>query len=545
MNVLLDRLRDVPAALASPSPRTAAITAAAVSAVATAAALSAIEAWRKHLKRSQLRRALSASPPSAAASNSAALLHLQLPEHALDSLDAAATEEWDLLADSNNGASQHAPSPPPPPPQRANSSTIDPALVREQLARHYVFLGEAGMARVRAARVVVVGVGGVGSHAAHMLARAGVGRVRVIDFDMVTLSSLNRHAVATYADVGLPKVDAMARALGAAAPGCVVEPVRRMFERGLEAKLLLFSGDDDSEEKPDFVLDCIDHLPTKAALLTFCHARGIAVVSSMGSGAKADPTKVRVADISETTEDPLARAVRALLRREHGIETGVTVVYSTERATPGLGLIAPGGDQEPEAGTSTDMAEFAPLPTFRASILPVLGPLPALFGNALAAYVLTTLAQWPSPSAPLATSRSREPAKMARELAKDAVTVLTTTSPIMRVSSRDAAMVVDDLFGHRSAVSGRVEQKLALAVWRVRAARRAGGVIEPWNVVPMTKDEVARHYAAELAAVAAESAEDDTWLAEVYPDSRVRERVERGLAVAKRWALEMRDPAAC
>src|SRR5712671_6739475 len=97
-------------------------------------------------------------------------------------------------------------------------------LVREQLARNYAFLGEEGVARVRAASVVIVGCGGVGSWAAVMLGRSGVAQLRLVDFDYVTLSSLNRHATAALADVGTPKVLCVARALRAIAPFVQVDP---------------------------------------------------------------------------------------------------------------------------------------------------------------------------------------------------------------------------------------------------------------------------------------------------------------------------------
>ena len=97
-------------------------------------------------------------------------------------------------------------------------------LVREQLARNYAFLGEEGVARVRGASVVIVGCGGVGSWVAVMLARSGVARLRLVDFDYVTLSSLNRHATAALADVGTPKVLCVARALRAIAPFVKVDP---------------------------------------------------------------------------------------------------------------------------------------------------------------------------------------------------------------------------------------------------------------------------------------------------------------------------------
>jgi len=115
--------------------------------------------------------------------------------------------------------------------------------VREQLARNYAFLGEAGVARVRAASVVIVGCGGVGSWAAVMLARSGVAQLRLVDFDYVTLSSLNRHATAALADVGTPKVLCVARALRAIAPFVRVEPRVELW-RGDASGTELLSGAD-------------------------------------------------------------------------------------------------------------------------------------------------------------------------------------------------------------------------------------------------------------------------------------------------------------
>ncbi|RYG45665.1 hypothetical protein EON67_10355, partial [archaeon] len=159
-------------------------------------------------------------------------------------------------------------------------------LRAEQFSRNRQFLGDAGQAAIERAFVIVVGVGGVGSHAAHMLVRAGVRRIRVIDFDQVSLSSLNRHAVACRADVGTPKVTTLAKYFARIAPSCIVEPVQSIFEGARAAELLAGS--------PDFVLDCIDDIPTKAELLQFCHDHKLRVVSSLGAAGRADPTRVHI-----------------------------------------------------------------------------------------------------------------------------------------------------------------------------------------------------------------------------------------------------------
>lgn len=116
-------------------------------------------------------------------------------------------------------------------------------LVREQLARNYAFLREDGVSRVRAASVVIVGCGGVGSWTAVMLARSGVAKLRLIDFDYVTLSSLNRHATAALADVGTPKVQCIARALRAIAPFVQVDPRVELWRGDADGAELLRDAD--------------------------------------------------------------------------------------------------------------------------------------------------------------------------------------------------------------------------------------------------------------------------------------------------------------
>ncbi|KAJ3077842.1 hypothetical protein HK102_004925, partial [Quaeritorhiza haematococci] len=249
-------------------------------------------------------------------------------------------------------------------------------LVREQLARNYAFLGEEGVDKVRKSFVIVIGLGGVGSHAAHMLLRSGVEHLRLVDFDQVTLSSLNRHAVARQADVGTPKVTCIERHFKEIAPHARIDARAEMFSAANADDML--SGD------PDYVLDCIDNMDTKLELIQICVERGLRIVSSMGSGAKSDPSRIQIADISDTQEDPLARATRRGLRRV-GIEKGVTVVYSTEK--PGKVGLLPLDEEKADAAD-----QYATLPNFRARILPVLGTIPAIFGCALASYVLTELA---------------------------------------------------------------------------------------------------------------------------------------------------------
>ena len=182
----------------------------------------------------------------------------------------------------------------------------DPAVVSEQFSRNRMFFGEEKQEQLEKSFVIVVGLGGVGSHAAHMLARAGVGRLRLIDFDNVTLSSLNRHAVATRDDVGRPKVVSCAEHFADIVPTCEVDARVEMFVA--EQADTLLSG------SPCFVIDAIDDVNTKVDLLLACSRLNLRVLSALGAGAKSDPTRLLIGDITDPSRDPLAAKLRWALR---------------------------------------------------------------------------------------------------------------------------------------------------------------------------------------------------------------------------------------
>ena len=176
------------------------------------------------------------------------------------------------------------------------------------------------MAALRTARVAVVGLGGVGSWCAEALARSGVGTLILMDDDCVAPSNLNRQAEALLSTLGRPKTEALAARLRDAAPDtelCLLSA--RYTPEGREA---LFSLG------PDVVADCIDSVADKCDLIRTAMERGIALVSSMGTGGKLDAARLRVGDLAKTQTCPLARAVRRELRAA-GI-THLPVVWSDE-----------------------------------------------------------------------------------------------------------------------------------------------------------------------------------------------------------------------
>ncbi|KAI0752645.1 ubiquitin-protein ligase molybdopterin-converting factor [Daedaleopsis nitida] len=324
-------------------------------------------------------------------------------------------------------------------------------LVREQLARNYAFFGEDGMAQIRKSTVVVVGCGGVGSWAAVMLARSGVAKLRLVDFDQVTLSSLNRHATATLQDVGIPKVKCIERTL---------KQISRVVEVDARIDIWRKETGGDLFEGADWVIDAIDNITTKVDLLKYCHENSIKVFSSMGSGAKCDPTRVQISDISFTMYDPLARSVRRRLRLE-GVSSGIPVVYSTE--VPGEVKLLPLPEEEFQKGNVKELGVFD---DFRVRILPVLGPLPAIFGLNIATYILCELAGKPIHNPLPVKGRKKFNERLYRDLHKREEKFLGHQINKLPVDDDDAGILFDDIHRGRSVRPPHaVPERPALVRW--------------------------------------------------------------------------------
>lgn len=184
--------------------------------------------------------------------------------------------------------------------------------------------GDEAVERLTHARVAVFGIGGVGGHLCEALARAGVGRIDLIDRDTVSLSNLNRQIVALHSTVGRPKVDVMRERILDIAPDCHVT-AHEMF-------YLPETADRIDLSVYDYVADAVDTVAAKLELITRCHALGVPLICAMGAGNKCHPEQFRVADITKTTTDPLARILRRELSRR-GIRHQ-TVVFSDEQPLP-------------------------------------------------------------------------------------------------------------------------------------------------------------------------------------------------------------------
>ncbi|BAP43844.1 ThiF family protein [Pseudomonas sp. StFLB209] len=196
-----------------------------------------------------------------------------------------------------------------------NMSTADPRFAG--IARLY---GSQGLERLQAAHVAVIGIGGVGSWAAEALARSGVGEISLFDLDDVCVSNTNRQLHALDGTVGRAKVEVMAERIRAINPECVVHAVMDFVTPDTLAEYIT--------QELDFVIDCIDSVKAKAALIAWCKRRKIGLVTTGGAGGQIDPTQIQVCDLNRTFNDPLAAKVRSTLRRDYNFSRTPSRSYS-------------------------------------------------------------------------------------------------------------------------------------------------------------------------------------------------------------------------
>lgn len=188
-------------------------------------------------------------------------------------------------------------------------------------SRSRTLIGNDGVEALAAARVFVVGIGGVGGYALEMLARSGVGHLSFIDADAVSISNINRQIVALRSTVGLPKTELFATRIRDINPEAELAPMTEFLTPENVREIV---GRDF-----DFVIDAIDTVAPKVALLEHCLRNGIPVASSMGAGGRTDASKVVLTDIWQTRDDGLAKAVRTRLKKD-GIRKRLTVATSLE-----------------------------------------------------------------------------------------------------------------------------------------------------------------------------------------------------------------------
>ena len=193
-------------------------------------------------------------------------------------------------------------------------------MALNEFCRTELLIGEEGIEKLHNSKVIVFGIGGVGSFVVEALTRAGVGNLILVDNDTVCISNLNRQIHATQATVESVKVEAMKARVLSINPNCNVE-----------AKQEFITADNIQEIIPediDYVVDAIDTVTSKLALAEYCYKNDIKLIASMGTGNKIDPTQFRVTDVFKTKVCPLAKVMRTELRKR-GVKK-LKVVYSEE-----------------------------------------------------------------------------------------------------------------------------------------------------------------------------------------------------------------------
>ena len=190
----------------------------------------------------------------------------------------------------------------------------------DQFSRTELLIGSEGLKRLKASRVAVFGIGGVGGYAAEALVRSGLGAIDLFDDDRICLTNLNRQVIALRSTVGRYKAEVMAERLLDINPQAQVHSFKMFY--------MPDTADSVDLSQYDYVIDAVDTVTAKLELIARAHSLGVPIISAMGAGNKLDPTRLRVADIFETSVCPLARVMRHELRKR-GIPR-LKVVFSDE-----------------------------------------------------------------------------------------------------------------------------------------------------------------------------------------------------------------------
>lgn len=238
------------------------------------------------------------------------------------------------------------------------------AATRPWCERTELLLGPEKNERLRQSHVLVVGLGGVGAYAAEMIARAGVDHLTIVDADCVSPSNINRQLIALHSTVGQPKAEVLAARLRDINPEIRLTVLEEYIKDDATDRLL------DATPRYDFVVDAIDTLAPKVNLIKGCLDRSIPLVSSMGAGAKTDPTLVEIRDIGKSHHCPLAHMLRKRLHKLN-IRSGFPVVFSPEPVREGSMILCEKQNKKSNVGTISYM--------------------PAVFGCACASVAIRTL----------------------------------------------------------------------------------------------------------------------------------------------------------
>jgi len=218
-------------------------------------------------------------------------------------------------------------------------SELDNYKLHRRFDRLGRLVGDAKMKKLMNAHVMIIGLGGVGSYAAEMIVRSGVGKVTLVDFDQICITNVNRQLHAMQGVIGKYKSNILADRFSKVNPKAEIAAINKFYNYEHAEEIL--------DHRPDYIIDAIDSVTSKAHLLNQCKERGIKVICSAGAGGRMDPTMIRVSDLGKTTVDPLARMIRKILRTKYDHPKGqpfdIPTVFSTEPVREPVELAYDGG----------------------------------------------------------------------------------------------------------------------------------------------------------------------------------------------------------
>ena len=246
----------------------------------------------------------------------------------------------------------------------------------QTFARFSMMVGEDGIEKLRNSRVIVFGVGGVGSYTVEALARSGVGHITMVDFDEISESNINRQLHSLRSTIGKSKIDVMKDRILDINPDCKVELVKRLVYDDVDEVL--------GNNKYDFVVDAIDVIGSKINLIEYCAKNNINIISSMGFGNKMHPEMIEIAKIKNTSVCPMARTIRSILKKK-GI-TNVPVAFSKEIP------VQPNKSELFKEELPTEFRENNKIP--RKTTPGSNSFVPGVAGLVLASYVVRKLLEW-------------------------------------------------------------------------------------------------------------------------------------------------------
>ena len=248
--------------------------------------------------------------------------------------------------------------------------------MNQVFARFSMLVGEEGLEKLRNSKVIVFGVGGVGSYTVEALARSGVGHITMVDFDEISESNINRQLHSLRSTIGKSKTDVMKDRILDINPDCEVELIKKLVYKDFDEIFV--------DNRYDFVVDAIDVIRSKINLIEYCVKNKINIISSMGFGNKMHPEMVEISKIKNTSVCPMARTIRSILKKKNIFD--IPVVYSKEQP------VKPNKSELFKEEAPTEFRENNEIP--RKTTPGSNAFVPGTAGLVLASYVIRKILEW-------------------------------------------------------------------------------------------------------------------------------------------------------